>query len=147
MYKHLLVPTDGTELSLKAVESASELARTLGARITFLYVQPDFPLPIAGEGTMLAPDSREDFSKGTEEQARRILEEAVALANSKGVTADARTAVSDVPYELIVDTAQRECCDLVFMASHGRKGLAGLLIGSETHKVLTHCKIPVLVFR
>lgn len=147
MYKHLLVPTDGTELSLRAVDSASDLAKALGARITFLYVQPDFPLPIAGEGTMLAPESREDFARGTEDQARKILAEAVEVATAKGVKADAKTAVSDVPYELIIDTAQREACDLVFMASHGRKGLAGLLIGSETHKVLTHCKIPVLVFR
>lgn len=147
MYKHLLVPTDGTELSSKAVESAIALALGLGARITFLYIQPDFPLPIAGEGTMLSPESREDFARGTEEQARKILAEAMESANQAKVAADARTAISDVPYELIIDTAQKESCDLVFMASHGRKGLAGLLIGSETHKVLTHCKIPVLVYR
>ncbi|MEN3111438.1 universal stress protein [Uliginosibacterium paludis] len=147
MYKHLLVPTDGTELSSKAVDSAVALAKTLDAQITFLYIQPDFPLPIAGEGTMLAPESREDFARGTEEQARKILNEASEVAKRSGVEANAKTAISDVPYEVIIESAQQEHCDLVFMASHGRKGLAGLLIGSETHKVLTHCKIPVLVYR
>ncbi len=147
MYKHLLVPTDGTELSSKCTENAVKFAQTLGAHITFLYIQPDFPLPIAGEGTMLAPESREDFARGTEEQARKILTEASDIAKRSSVSADAKTAVSDVPYEVIIETAQQEHCDLVFMASHGRKGLAGLLIGSETHKVLTHCKIPVLVYR
>ncbi len=147
MYKHLLVPTDGTELSSKCTENAVKFAQTLGAHITFLYIQPDFPPPIAGEGTMLAPESREDFARGTEEQARKILTEASDIAKRSGVSADAKTAVSDVPYEVIIETAQQEHCDLVFMASHGRKGLAGLLIGSETHKVLTHCKIPVLVYR
>ncbi len=147
MYKHLLVPTDGTELSSKAVESAIALASTLNAQVTFLYIQPEFPLPIAGEGTMLAPESREDFARGTEEQARKILNEASDVAKRSNVSSKAKTAISDVPYEVIIDTAQQEHCDLVFMASHGRKGLAGLLIGSETHKVLTHCKIPVLVYR
>jgi nucleotide-binding universal stress UspA family protein len=147
MYKHLLVPTDGSELSSKAVESAIALAQALTARITYLYIQPDFPLPIAGEGTMLAPESREDFARGTVEQAKKILAAAMDASSHARVPAEARTAVSDVPYELIIDTAQKENCDLVFMASHGRKGLAGLLIGSETHKVLTHCKIPVLVYR
>lgn len=147
MYKHILVPTDGSELSAKATDSAIELAQVLGARLSFLYVQPEFPLPIAGEGTMLAPESREEFASGTEAQARKILATACAAANAVGVTADAQTAVSDIPYELIIDTAQSLGCDLVFMASHGRKGLVGLLIGSETNKVLTHCKIPVLVYR
>ncbi|MDQ7989458.1 MAG: universal stress protein [Candidatus Dactylopiibacterium sp.] len=147
MYTHILVPTDGSELSAKAVSGACELARHLGARITFLYVQPDFPLPIAGEGTMLSAESRDDFAKGTEEQARKILAAAVSEATGAGVSAQTRTGTSDAPYELIVSTATQEACDLVFMASHGRKGLAGLLLGSETHKVLTHCKTPVLVYR
>lgn len=147
MYKHLLVPTDGSELSTNASESAVAFAASLNARITFLYIQPEFPLPLAGEGAMMVPESREEFAHSTQAQAQRILDAAVSIATKAGVSAQARTAVSDIPYELIINTANAEGCDLVFMASHGRKGLAGLLIGSETHKVLTHCKIPVLVYR
>lgn len=147
MYKHLLVPSDGSELSARAVENAVKLAQTLNARVTFLYIQPEFPLPIAGEGAIMVPESREEFAQSTREQAKRILDEAEAVARKAGVAAQSRTAVSDIPYELIISTAETEGCDLVFMASHGRRGLAGLLIGSETHKVLTHCQIPVLVYR
>lgn len=147
MYKHLLIPSDGSELSTQAVKSAVTLAHSLGAAVTFLYIQPEFPLPLAGEGAMMVPESREEFARSTQEQSRRILGEAEDIAHQAGVTAKSCTAVSDIPYEVIIKTAEAENCDLVFMASHGRRGLAGLLIGSETHKVLTHCKIPVLVYR
>lgn len=147
MYKHILVPSDGSELSSRAVESAVTLARSLGARITFLYIQPEFPLPLAGEGAMLVPESREEFAQSTREQAKRILDGAEQVAQKGGIQAATRTSVSDIPYEQIISTAEAEGCDLIFMASHGRRGLAGLLIGSETHKVVTHSSIPVLVFR
>lgn len=147
MFKHLLIPTDGSELSQQAMQKGVEFAAVVGARITFLYVQPDFPLPLAGEGIMLAPESRDEFTRGTREQAELILKTAADCAAKAGVTAQTRTTVCDVPYEVIIQTAEAEGCDLVFMASHGRRGLAGLLLGSETHKVLTHCKIPVLVCR
>lgn len=147
MYTHLLVPNDGSELSRQAVESAVALARSLNARVSFLYIQPDFPLPLAGEGAMMVPESREEFARSTLEQSRRILTESEEIARQAGVDARSLTAVSDIPYEVIINTASTEGCDLIFMASHGRKGLAGLLIGSETHKVLTHCKTPVLVYR
>lgn len=147
MFKHLLIPTDGSELSQQTVQKGVEFAAALGARITFLYVQPDFPLPLAGEGIMLAPESREEFTRGTREQAELILKSAAEAATKGGVQFQTRTMVCDVPYEVIIQTAETEHCDLVFMASHGRRGLAGLLLGSETHKVLTHCKTPVLVCR
>jgi len=147
MYKHLLIPTDGSELSSRSVTSGIEFAHILGAEVTFLYVQPEFPLPIAGEGAMLAPESREEFTQGTREQADRILKDALAAAERAGVKANSLTESSDVPYQVIINAASSQNCDLVFMASHGRKGLAGLLLGSETHKVLTHCKVPVLVYR
>lgn len=147
MYKHLLVPTDGSELSTKAVRKSVGLAKSLDAKITFLNVQPEFPLPIVGEGALIAPESRDEFAKSTREQADRILQEACQIAAQDSVMASAVTAVSDTPYELIISTAASEHCDLIFMASHGRRGLAGLLLGSETHKVLTHSDIPVLVYR
>lgn len=147
MYTHILVPTDGSELSAKAVEQAITLARGMHARVTFLYVQPEFPLPIAGEGALLLPENREEFAHDTGEQAERILTDACAQAAQAGVSAQSRTAISDVPYQVIINTADAEGCDLVFMASHGRKGLVGLILGSETQKVLNHSKIPVLVCR
>lgn len=147
MYKHLLVPVDGSELSMHAAGKAVEFARSLDARITFVYVQPDFPRPIVGEGALIAPESREEFEQSAAEQADRILSQASSFAKEANVSAQTRTEVSDVPYQVIVATADAEKCDLIFMASHGRRGLAGLLIGSETHKVLTHCKTPVLVYR
>jgi nucleotide-binding universal stress UspA family protein len=147
MYEHILVPTDGSELSSRAVTSAIRFAKSIGARITLLYVQPDYPRPIVGEGALIAPENREEFLEETTKQANGILATAQAAARTEGVTAVSYTEVSDVPYQVIIDTAEREKCDLIFMASHGRKGLAGLLIGSETHKVLTHSKMPVLVYR
>ena len=147
MYKHLLVPTDGSELSQHAARKASEFARALGAKVTFLYVQPDFPRPIVGEGAMIAPEGREEFQRGTEMQAARILQEATDIARELGLTVASHTEVNDAPHEVIIRCAEFYDCDLIFMASHGRRGIAGLLIGSETHKVLTHCKTPVLVYR
>lgn len=147
MYTHLLIPTDGTELSIRAVNSGVAFAKQLGAKISFLYVQPDFPIAIAGEGALLAPESREEFAQSTLAQAQRILGEAEAIANANGISTQVFTEVSDSPYQIIINTARAQSCDLVFMASHGRKGIVELLLGSEAHKVLTHCKIPVLVYR
>ena len=147
MYKHLLVPVDGSELSAHAANKAMQLAVALMANITLLHVQPDFPQPMVGEGALLAPESREEFQRGTQQLADRILGPLSAQATMLGLSAKSRTSVSDVPWEVIIQTATQEQCDLIFMASHGRRGLAGLLIGSETHKVLTHTNIPVLVYR
>lgn len=147
MFKHILVPTDGSPLSERAVSSAVSFAKDAGARITFFYARPDFPLPIYGEGALIDPTTPEQFAKSAEEEARRILETAKSKADADGVTADTESVVNEVPYEAIIDAAQRHGCDLIFMASHGRRGIAGLLLGSETQKVLTHSKIPVLVFR
>ena len=147
MYKHILVPTDGSDLSTQAVDQACTLARSLGSSITLLYVQPDYPQPIVGEGALIAPEHRDDYLRGAAELAERVLSEASARVQAQGVAVDTHTEISDRPWQIIVDTAESKGCDLVFMASHGRRGLVGLLIGSETHKVLTHCTIPVLVYR
>jgi len=147
MYAHILIPTDGSELSMQAVQKGVLFAKHLNARITFLFVKPEFPLPIAGEGAMLVPESREEFSHGTQEQALHILDDAMEMARKEQVPAQTRSETSDQPYQVIINTAKVENCDLIFMASHGRKGLAGILLGSETQKVLTHCNIPVLVYR
>jgi nucleotide-binding universal stress UspA family protein len=147
MFKHLLVPTDGSELSEGAVERAVSFARESGARITFFYAKPDFPVSFYGEGALVDPMTPEKFSEMAEKQAQEILARAVKEAIASGVECATVTAVSDTPYEAIIKAADERGCDLIFMASHGRRGLSGFLLGSETQKVLTHSDIPVLVYR
>jgi nucleotide-binding universal stress UspA family protein len=147
MFKHILVPTDGSPLSAGTVARAVSFAKDAGARITFFYAQPDFPMPIYGEGALIDPTTPEQFGKAAAEEAKRILDAAKLAADEAGVASDSDTVVNEVPYEAVIDAAERHGCDLIFMASHGRRGIAGLLLGSETQKVLTHSKIPVLVYR
>lgn len=147
MFKHILVPTDGSPLSEGTVSRAISFAKDAGARITFFYAQPDFPMPIYGEGALIDPTTPEQFSKSAEAEAMKILNRAKSEADAAGVAADTDTVVNEVPYEAVIDAAERHGCDLIFMASHGRRGIAGLLLGSETQKVLTHSKVPVLVYR
>jgi nucleotide-binding universal stress UspA family protein len=147
MFKHLLVPTDGSELSRKAVEHAISYARENHAKVTFFFAQQDYPMPMYGEGALLVPVTPDQFVEATRTEAERILAEAKADALAASVEANTETTVSDVPYEAIIAAAKKNSCDLIFMASHGRKGVAGFLLGSETQKVLTHTDIPVLVFR
>lgn len=147
MFKHILVPTDGSPLSESTVSRAVSFAKEAGARITFFYAQPDFPMPIYGEGALIDPTTPEQFARSAEAEAQRILERAKAAADAVGVLSGTDTLVNEVPYEAIIDAADRHGCDLIFMSSHGRRGIAGLLLGSETQKVLTHSKTPVLVYR
>lgn len=147
MYAHILIPTDGTDLSHQAVEKGVAFAAEQKAKVTLLYVQPDFPVPLGSESVMLAPETRSDYARSSQMQAAKILEKAAAVAAHIGVPAVTQTAVHNEPYEVIIETARASGCDLIFMASHGRRGISGLLIGSVTHKVLTHCKTPVLVCR
>ena len=147
MFKHILVPTDGSALSESAVSRAVTFARASGARITFFYAQPDFPMPIYGEGALIDPTTPEQFSRSAAAEAQSILAKAKAVADADGVVAATDTVVNEVPYQAVIDAADRHGCDLIFMASHGRRGIAGFLLGSETQKVLTHSKTPVLVYR
>ena len=147
MFKHILVPTDGSALSESAVSRAVTFARSSGARITFFYAQPDFPMPIYGEGALIDPTTPEQFSRSAAAEAQSILAKAKAIADADGVVAATDTVVNEVPYQAVIDAADRHGCDLIFMASHGRRGIAGFLLGSETQKVLTHSKTPVLVYR
>lgn len=147
MFKHVLVPTDGSPLSEATVARAVSFAKDANARITFFYAQPDFPMPIYGEGALIDPTTPEQFAQAAQAEAQRIFDKAKKQADDAGVVADVDTLVNEVPYEAIIDAANRHECDLIFMASHGRKGIASLLLGSETQKVLTHTKIPVLIYR
>lgn len=147
MFKHILVPTDGSELSSRALTHAVEFAKDNGAEITFFFAQQEYPMPMYGEGALLVPVTPDQFSDSTRSEASRVLNSALAQAREAGVPAKGDTQVSDLPYEAIIEAANKHQCDLIFMASHGRRGVAGFLLGSETQKVLTHSKVPVLVFR
>lgn len=147
MFKHFLVPTDGSQLSLDAVKRAVTMAKEMGAKITFLFAKPDYPVAFYGEGALIDPTTPEKFAEMADRQAAAILAQADAIARDAGVVSSGVGRVSDVPYQAIIDAAADAGCDLIFMASHGRRGISGLLLGSETQKVLTHSTIPVLVYR
>lgn len=147
MFRHLLVPTDGSDLSTSTVDRAVSFARESGASLTFLYAKPEFPVTLYSDGMVIDPASPQRFEDAANAQAKEILDKAVAAATAAGVAADSVAKSSDIPYEAIIAAAEEKGCDLIFMASHGRRGISAVLLGSETQKVLTHSKIPVLVYR
>lgn len=147
MFKHILVPTDGSRLSVKAAKQAVKLAKSLGARITGFHAARDLNSTYYGDGYILrAPGvaAQTDFAR---KQARKYLSAIEVEAEVEKVPCEVFHTVSDSPYEAIIAAARKKKCDLIFMASHGRRGLSGMVLGSETHKVLIHSKIPVLVCR
>ena len=149
MVRHLLVPIDGSDLTAGAVSDALALAKQCSARVSFFHVQPSYygraDVAIYGEGLVLDPALSEQFSQANARFARSILDQALDQARSAGVEASGDTCVSPLVHEAILEAAKRLDCDLIAMASHGRRGLAGLLIGSETQRVLTQAHCPVLV--
>jgi nucleotide-binding universal stress UspA family protein len=147
MFKHILVPTDGSELSQETVQHAVSFARETGAAITAFYAKPEYPVTYYGEGVLIDTTSPEKFAELAEAQAQEILDYVLDACREAGVPCDKATTTSDVPHEVIVETAKDRGCDLIFMASYGRRGLTSLLLGSETQKVLTLSTIPVLVYR
>ena|ERR1700674_2207980 len=144
MFKHLLVPTDGTALSSKAVRAAIDFAKTVNAAVTLITVSEPFHI-IAVDDPVLLLQTEEEYLKASAQLAKKILKGGEDYAQSKGVRVDSLHVYEVAPYRAIVGASKG--CDLIFMASHGRKGIAALLLGSETQKVLTHAKIPVLVYR
>jgi nucleotide-binding universal stress UspA family protein len=146
MYKHILVPTDGTPLSLKAARAAARLAARLKAKITTVYVIPPFPPGVTSEGMVY-------HMSYSEAEYQRDMGRVAAKATGKvetqvdGLACDKVSVFDAHPWKAIIKVAASRKCDLIVMASHGRRGLAGLLLGSETQKVLTHSKTPVLVCR
>lgn len=145
MFKHLLLPTDGSALSEAAVRRGLQLAREQDARITAIHVLPQFH--VFSYHTAMLGESREEFIAECSRQAGRYLAAVEHAANEEDVPCATLMETSDHPYEAIVQAAERAGCDLIVMASHGRRGLKGLVLGSETQKVLTHSKLPVLVLR
>ncbi len=147
MFKHILVPTDGSRLSVKAAKQAVKLAKALGARVTGFYAIPDYSSTYYGDGYILRVPSAKAQAEAAQKQARKCLAAIEVEAEVEKVACDVFSVVSVSPYEAIIDAAKKKKCDLIVMSSHGRRGLSALVLGSETHKVLVHSKIPVLVCR
>jgi nucleotide-binding universal stress UspA family protein len=148
MFKHILIPTDGSRLAAASAQAGVRLARALGARVTALFVAPP-ATPIIYRGLLpVGYATREGRERITREAARSYLGVIEKAARKAGVDCQVLTATGDFPAETIVEVAQKRRCDLVFMASHGRRGLRrASLLGSQTRKVLSQAPIPVLVHR
>ena len=149
MYKHILVPIDDSRLSAKAARTAVRLAHGTRARITALHVIPPFQTPAFVDGVVPYPElySPAAYKKSTERYARKLLAKVQALAKTARVRCGTLFVTNEQPWRAIIRTARSRRCDLILMASHGRRGIAAVVLGSETTKVLTHSKTPVLVCR
>jgi nucleotide-binding universal stress UspA family protein len=147
MFKHILLPTDGSKLSDRAVQRGIALAKKSRARVTALHVVPEFKLMVDEGITMLSPALKKRFEDEGRARAQKMLDEIARQARVRGVRCAILCVASDLPYQQIIATARKKKCDLILMASHGRRGLSSLLLGSETAKVLLHSKVPVLVLR
>ena len=147
MYTHLLVPTDGSKLSDKAVTHAIGLAGAVGAKVTAFYAAPDYPLPAYADGVVYEPVSRKEYAKLAAADAEKILDAVAAKSSAAKVECATAYTIAAAPWEAILSAAKKHKCDAIVMASHGRRGVSALLLGSETQKVLTHSKLPVIVVR
>jgi nucleotide-binding universal stress UspA family protein len=145
MYQHILIPTDGSPLSTVAVEHSMDFARDANAKVTVLTVVSPFHVFSANPDELT--DTRADYERRARAHAAEILTDAQRKAKRAGVPCDVVQLESDTPYDVIIKTAEKRGCDLIAMASHGRRGISAIVLGSETLKVLTHSKVPVLVYR
>lgn len=145
MFRHILLPTDGSPLSEVAVRKGIRFAKTIGAKVTGICVIPK--LRYLSYDSELSAEVRKRMAEACHGQAERSMSAIIETAKAAGVPYDTAYETSDHPHEAIVKAAEKKECDLIIMASHGWRGVAGLLLGSETQKVLTHSRIPVLVYR
>lgn len=148
MYKHVLIPSDGSEVAEKAVRAGIEFARAVGARVTAFTALPEYQVP--GQSEVMSRRrvlSLPEHEERARRQAEGILAPIAERAATAGVECGRDYALCDRPHEAIIDAANRHGCDLIFMASHGRSGLSALVHGSETRGVLTRSTIPTLVYR
>ena len=146
MYRHILIPTDGSELAEHGVTNGLSLAKSVGAKVTVIVVEEPFNWLSVSETQ--AQRASEEFAKHTEQvkkHAASVLNHVANAAKQAGVPCDTVQAENAQPYQAIITTARDRGCDLIVMASHGRSGLSALVLGSVTNKVLTHTKTPVLV--
>jgi len=144
MYRSILIPTDGTDITAKAVATGVALARALGAQLSTISVKEPFPYSAISEMQPIPP---QEFYDAQERIALNRVNEVAAAARAAGMECQAFTVEATHPWEAIVDHAKTQGCDLIVMASHGRRGVSALLLGSETTRVLVHCDVPVLVVK
>jgi nucleotide-binding universal stress UspA family protein len=147
MFRNILVPTDGSKLSQKAVKEAIQLAKEANAKVTALHVYPQFrgsPYGTYGPAENVLEEAHENQARA---DADKLFAAIRKLTDAAGITLDSVLARNDDVWKQVIATAKKKKCDLICMASHGRRGLSGILLGSETHKVLTHSELPVLVLR
>ena len=147
-YRHVLACTDGSPRARKAVTTAAKLAAACGARLTVLFVMPPYVLPAYGEAAQFVPGvTPKLYKQRADALAREVLAPAARIARDAGAECETLAVNADEPWSGVLHAAHRRQCDLIVMASHGRRGIAKALLGSETQKVLTHSRIPVLVVR
>ena len=149
LFTHILVPTDGSLLSRAAAERAVDLASAMMARVTFFHARPEKRQSFFGGegGGYVDQMPREEFERQALQKADEYLDSLEVLAKSEGVASARVIGEAGAPYEGIIAAATTHACDLIVMASHGRRGIKAMILGSETQKVLTYSKIPVLVYR
>lgn len=145
MYKHILIATDGSELAHKAMVQGFALAKSLGSKVTVVTVTEPWTAVVPGEMGMAFPI--DEYEKGASENAANILAAVQKEADAAGVAADTVHMADQYPADGIIATAKEKSCDLIVMASHGRRGLSRLLIGSQANQVVIHSEVPVLVVR
>jgi nucleotide-binding universal stress UspA family protein len=145
MYKHILLPTDGSELSREAIEHGVALAKAVGAKVTAVVVSTPIHALVVAPG--LVPNSLDQYKQLIADHTAKYLDRIRDAAAALDVRCDVVQIEHEQPYEAIIDTARKNSCDLIIMASHGLRGVSAIVLGSETLKVLTHTEIPVLVYR
>ncbi|MEK8030309.1 universal stress protein [Ideonella sp. DXS29W] len=144
MYRNILVPTDGSDITSKAVQTAISLAKTFGAKLSTISVKEPFPYSAISE---MQPVPPQEFYDAQERIAASRVKAVIEAAADQGLSCEGHTVEALHPWEAITDYAKSQECDLIVMASHGRRGVSALLLGSETQKVLTHCAVPILVIK
>ena len=144
MFKRILIPTDGSDITAKAVDAAVRLAQSVGARLYTISVKEPFPYSAISE---MQPTPPQEFFDAQERIAAKRIQAVRDACAGAGVACEAHTVEALHPWEAIIDHAQRMECDLLVMASHGRRGVAKLLLGSQASKVLTMSTVPVLICR
>ena len=149
MFKHILLPTDGSALAAKGVKSGVRLAKALGARVTGVFVIAPYLPPMAPEAAVMAASALDprDYDKAAQAQATKALARLEREARDAEVRCATQSVTAAQPWQGILKVARARRCDAVVIASHGRGGLGGLILGSQTARVLAHSKIPVLVIR
>ncbi len=149
MYKHILVPTDGSELANRGVTAAVELAKSLSAKITLLHAVEAFNAAFTSpDGAWIGgAELYSQIEAAQTENAEKILQEASQTVAASGVLFEAVSTKDSPPADAIVKAAEEKGCDLIVIASHGRRGVSRMVLGSQTSEVLAHSKVPVLVIR